>query len=97
MAVDTEARRNLSYYRTREVRRYYLRCPEFPDGHRERTTRKRAAEDFIEALGRYLSRPGARPDVHWAMWAAAIIPGNMPTRPAPDGTAWGIVTKVSYP
>lgn len=82
----------------RERRRYVAVMPEsaWPHGRppRERTSRKRAVEDLAAGLGRYLAKLAAGPE--WAVWAATVVYPHLPTPNAPDGTRWGITTRVDY-
>lgn len=90
---------------TREVRRYYVRAPREAwlqaSEPRERTTRRAAAEDFLQMIETYLRRRQSAGTVYedaaaWAAWAARIIPGNLRAGNAPDGSEWVVVTKMEY-
>jgi hypothetical protein len=97
----------VSYTTSREQRRYRAKMPEaaWPRGREPRLRRRKrdAYEDLAAGLARHLASHGAQLDLfaatgsaaEWAQWALQLGAG-CPGRAAPDGTAWGVTTRIDY-
>lgn len=83
-------------------RTYYARMPEAaygPSGRHERRSRRAAFEDLAQGLERYLRQKPAPMDNRdraavWAAWAIRLASGKV-VKPAPDGSEWYVVTRIS--
>lgn len=97
----------MSYTTSREQRRYRAKMPEaaWPRGREPRLRRRKrdAYEDLAAGLARHLASHDDQLDLfaasgstgEWAQWALQLGAGS-PGRPAPDGTAWGVTTRIDY-
>jgi hypothetical protein len=97
----------VSYTTIREQRRYRAKIPEAarPRGHEPRLRRRKrdAYEDLAAGVARHLASHDGQLGLFtatgntadWAQWALQLGAG-CPGKPAPDGTAWGVTTRIDY-
>jgi len=96
-----------TYTTSREQRRYRASMPESAwQRSREPRLRRRkrdAYDDLAAGLARHLASHGGQLDLfaatgttaEWTAWALRLGAGS-PSGPAPDGSTWGVTTRIDY-
>jgi len=97
----------VSYTTIREQRHYRAKTPPtaWQRGREPKLRRRKrdAYEDLAAGLARHLASHGGQLDLfaatattaEWAQWALRLGAG-CPGKPAPDGTTWGVTTRIDY-